>query len=61
MYKVINQSRLDHSIYAVDLCSFEFKRDSWLGPFGSRDAAESAAKLSGKSFHWCGRCGGFSK
>ena len=28
----------------------------WLGPFGSREEAETAGQLSGNPFHWCGHC-----
>ena len=28
----------------------------WLGPYASRKDAERVGQLSGKPFHWCGRC-----
>ena len=33
----------------------------WLETFASRANLEAAARLTGKPFHWCGHCGGFSK
>ncbi|MBV9182085.1 MAG: hypothetical protein JO356_12315 [Acidobacteria bacterium] len=32
----------------------------WLGPYRSRKDAERVGQLSGKPFHWCGRCRGQS-
>ena len=32
----------------------------WLGPYPSRKDAERVGQLSGKPFHWCGRCRGQS-
>jgi hypothetical protein len=32
----------------------------WLGPYPSRQDAERVGQLSGKPFHWCGRCHGES-
>jgi hypothetical protein len=33
----------------------------WLETFDSRSKLEAAAKLTGKPFHWCCHCGGYSK
>jgi hypothetical protein len=30
--------------------------DSHLGPFNTRGEAETAARLTGNPFHWCGLC-----
>jgi hypothetical protein len=32
-----------------------------LGPFSSRDEAESQGRATGQRFHWCGHCRGLSK